>query len=86
MRVLVESVALIGPGLPDWPGSVAVLRGATPYGAGAPDSSAVVAIPQRLPAAERRRVGLSVKLAIAVAEQAFAGRPDRMAGTASVFT
>lgn len=86
MRILVESVALIGPGLPDWQGSLAVLRGEAPYGALSPASAAVVATPQRLPAAERRRVGLSVKLAIAVAEQAFAGWPDRMASTATVFT
>jgi Beta-ketoacyl synthase, N-terminal domain len=82
MRVIVESVGLIGPGLPDWKRAVAILRGE----AGLDTGAMLIAPPARLPAAERRRVGLSVKLAIAVAEQAFEPLPaNRAAQTISVF-
>jgi hypothetical protein len=64
----IESVGILAPGMADWPQARAVLRGAKP----ASDAPPAIPAPSRLPAAERRRVGLPVKLALAAAEQAFA--------------
>jgi len=82
MRVFVESVGLLGPGLSGWPASRPVLCSAAPY------SHADVALPppDRLPAAERRRTGLPVRLALATGLDALSrtGRsPDTLA---AVFT
>lgn len=82
LRVSVERIAVCGPGLADWPCTATVLRGEAGYEAAA----IVVPPPARLPPAERRRVGPSVKLALAVAEQLFAGDAAGAAATATVFT
>ena len=66
MRVFVEAVGVLAPGLPDWEGTKSVLVGGQPYRAAA---LAPVA-PASLPAAKRRRSSPTVRLAIAVAEQA----------------
>jgi hypothetical protein len=58
----VESIALLGPGLPDWDAARAVLAGERPY-APAP---AFVPPPALLPANERRRSGQAVRIALAV--------------------
>jgi len=65
MRVAIEAVGILAPGLPDWDGMQAVL-------AGRPFTSAPLApcAPASLPAAERRRSSPTVRLAIAAAEQA----------------
>ncbi|HMN80772.1 MAG TPA: beta-ketoacyl synthase chain length factor [Burkholderiaceae bacterium] len=81
LRVSVERIALCGPGLTDWPRAATVLRGEAAYEAAA----IVVPPPARLPAAERRRVGPSVKLALAGAENLCAGDPAGGAATARVF-
>jgi len=82
LHVAIESIGLIAPGLPDWTQAMAVLRGEAPW----QDAPIAIPPPQRLPPAERRRVGTPVKLAMAVAEQAFASASALAADTATVFT
>ena len=82
MRMFVEGIGLLGPGLDGWASSRAVLAGDAAY----------VAVPtslrasDMLPAAERRRAGVSIKLALAVGQEAFSqsGCDTRTAST--VFT
>ena len=64
----VQGIGLLGPGLVSWASARAILRGDEAY-AWAP---AVLAPPQRLPPAERRRAGPSIRLAMAVADEAVA--------------
>ncbi len=62
----IEGIGLLGPGLDGWTGSVALLDGRSPY----IRQPTVVPIPDGLPPAERRRIGLVVKLALSVGLQA----------------
>jgi hypothetical protein len=62
----VNAVSVIGPGLADWPSAAAVLAGRAPY---AP-SPTILPAPMSLPAAERRRTGRNVKLALAIGLEA----------------
>lgn len=66
MRVFVEAVGVLAPGLPDWRHMQAVLSGAQPYFA----APLAAIAPMSLPPAERRRSSPTVRLAIAAAEQA----------------
>lgn len=82
LKVAIQSVGLLGPGLVSWAAARDVLRGAAPY---AP-AATVLPAPARLPAAERRRAGPAVKLALAVADEAvLAGQADP-GRLATVFT
>ncbi|HUF80761.1 MAG TPA: beta-ketoacyl synthase chain length factor [Burkholderiales bacterium] len=81
MRVFVEGVGLIGPGLGGWAASRAVLAGTAPYRPG----PTVVAASDLLPAAERRRAGMPVKLALAAGHEALAAAARDAATTATVF-
>jgi hypothetical protein len=82
MRLFVEGIGLLGPGLDGWLTSRSVLAGEADY----------VAVPTNLrasdmlPAAERRRAGVPIKLALAIGQEAFlqAGRDTKTAST--VFT
>ena len=68
MRVFIEGVGLIGPGLENWPAARPVLAGMEPY-----ESQPVRLQPiALLPPAERRRAGMTVKLAIAAGIEALA--------------
>ncbi len=82
MRLYVEGVGLLGPGLDGWAASRAVLLGDASYSAAPTNLRAS----DMLPAAERRRAGVPIKLALAVGQEAFlqAGRDARTAST--VFT
>ena len=82
MRVYVEGVGLCGPGLAGWAASRPVLAGAEPY---VPAPAIVLASPL-LPANERRRTVLTVKLALAVATEAFEDALHDATETATVFT
>jgi hypothetical protein len=62
----IEGMGLLGPGLDGWTNSVAVLDGRSPY----MRQPTVVPVPEGLPPAERRRLGLVVKLALSVGLQA----------------
>jgi hypothetical protein len=75
-------VGLIGPGLPSWSEAVAVLRGEAPW----VRATSVVPAPQRLPAAERRRAGAAVKIALSVADAASSDAARDPATLATVFT
>jgi hypothetical protein len=81
MRVFVESVGIVGPGLEGWPSTRAVLAGTRPYAA-----SAVSPPPAGLlPPAERRPAGLTVRLAIAAGAKALAQAGRDPAEMAMVF-
>lgn len=81
-RVYVEGVGLLAPGLQGWLAAAPVLAGKTPY---APAPTEVPAT-TLLPAAERRRAGLPVKLALAVGQEAFANAARDPGATATVFS
>jgi hypothetical protein len=66
MRVFVEAVGVLAPGLRDWDGAKRVLAGEQSFLA----APLEVLTPACLPAAERRRSSANVRLAIAAAEQA----------------
>ena len=68
MRIFIEGIGLVGPGLENWPAARAVLAGAAQYEA-APVRLQPVTL---LPPAERRRAGLTVKLAIVTGVEALA--------------
>lgn len=77
----IESVGLLGPGLPDWPTARAVLAGNATY---TPGPTATLA-PSGLPPAERRRAGIAVKVALAVAQEAIAASQLDARSLATVF-
>ena len=80
--VQVLGVGLLGPGLASWDEARPVLKGELRH-ASAPT---VVPAPQRLPAAERRRAGAAVKIAMAVADAACSQADIDPQGLATVFT
>lgn len=82
ISVFVEGIGLVGPGLQGWSASRAVLSGEEPY------RPTALSLPPNdlLPASERRRAGLPVKLALAVAREAFEHASRDPASTATVFT
>jgi hypothetical protein len=81
MRLFVESVGLVGPGLSGWSASRPVLVGAVPY----VPSEVLLPAPEGLPAAERRRTGLQVRLALKVGLDALAHWTGSSDTLASVF-
>lgn len=82
MRLYVEGVGLIGPGLNGWQGSRAVLA----QGSGYTAAPTLVTASDLLPPAERRRTGMPVKLALAAGCAAFDHAGRDAAATATVFT
>lgn len=82
MRLYVEGIGLLGPGLDGWAASREVLAGKAAYLSAATNLRAS----DMLPAAERRRAGVPIKLALAVGQEAFlqSGRETKTAAT--VFT
>lgn len=77
----VRGIGLLGPGLADWRGGAAVLAGEQPY-CPAPTMLPMI---EALPPAERRRTGATVKLALAVAQQAVTDAGADAATLATVF-
>jgi Beta-ketoacyl synthase, N-terminal domain len=80
--VWVSGVGLLGPGLASWAGALQVLRGSEPH----VTAATVLPPPARLPAAERRRAGAAVKLALAIADEAVAQSQLDPSTLATVFT
>lgn len=82
MRAFVESVGVLAPGLAGWVASRAVLAGTATY------CATELPLPNLdvLPAVERRRTGLPVKLAIAVGQDALAGSARSGVELPTVFT
>lgn len=81
MRAYVDGVGLVGPGLRGWAHGRRVLAGDEPY----VPAPTVVAASELLPAAERRRTGTPVKLALAAGLEAFAEAGRDAADAATVF-
>lgn len=82
MRVHVEGIGLVGPGLNGWQTSRALLRADAAY----VEEPTIVTPSDWLPPAERRRTGLPVKLALAAGRDAFANAGRDPSVTATVFT
>jgi hypothetical protein len=82
MRVFVEGIGLLGPGLNGWHASHPFLAGSAAYVA----APTVLTASELLPPAERRRTGTPVKLALAVGREAFAHAGRDAALTATMFT
>lgn len=78
----VLGVGLLGPGLSNWAQAEPVLRGEQAYAS----LPTVAPVPARLPPAERRRAGLAIKMAMAVADAACAHAGADPQALASVFT
>ena len=66
LRVSIRGVGLLGPGLASWTDALPVLRGESGYVEVAP----TLVPPPRLPPAERRRAGPTIRLAMAIADAA----------------
>lgn len=81
MRVHVEGIGLLGPGLAGWEDSRAILAGDSPYVA----TPAVLTASHLLPPAERRRSVPTVKLAMAVGAEAMEQAGRDPATVATVF-
>lgn len=81
MRVRLRSVGVIAPGVRDWEAARAVLSGVAPWVEGPLEH----AVPEALPAAERRRAGAVIRLAVAVAQEAVARAKIDATQLASVF-
>lgn len=82
LTAYIQGVGLLGPGLTDWKSGARVIAGETEY---AP-SPTIVPAPDGLPAAERRRTGTTVKLALSVAQQAVADAGVDPVGLPAVFS
>jgi len=78
----IDGVGLLGPGLVSWNAAGDVLAGRSAH---AP-SPTILPVAQRLPAAERRRAGTVIRLALGVTEQAVALCGWDVAKLATVFT
>lgn len=78
----VEGVGLVGPGLADWPAAAEVLAGRVPY----ESRPTVIAPLECLPAAERRRTGKVVRLALSVGLEAVARAGAEAAALPAVFS
>jgi Beta-ketoacyl synthase, N-terminal domain len=66
LSACVRGIGLLGPGLDDWLSGASVLTGVTPY----TPRPTVLPVPAALPAAERRRTGAVVRLALAIGFEA----------------
>lgn len=82
MRIAIESVGVLAPGLPDWDGASAVLAGRLPF-ATVPLAPCA---PLCLSPTERRRSSPTVRLAIAAAEQALSRTAITPRDMATVFS
>jgi hypothetical protein len=82
LRVWVQGIGVLGPGMRSWASARDVLRGSQAF----ENSSTALPAPARLPPAERRRSGSAVKLALAVADEAVAQAQVDPSVLATVFT
>ncbi len=82
LTVYLEGIGLLAPGLQGWSASAALLAASGLY-TGTP---LAVPAPDCLPPAERRRVGLQIKLALAVGREAAAHAQRDPATLANVFS
>jgi hypothetical protein len=82
ISLYLDGIGLLGPGLSGWPQARDVLAGCAPYVA------AITALPpvEKLPPAERRRVGAPVKLSMAIGLEAARHADADFASLATVFS
>ena len=78
----IESVGVLGPGLPDWPATSRGLSGAESW----QPTATVLPPPLSLPSAERRRTGAVVRLTLAVGLEATGRAGIDPAGLPAVFS
>jgi hypothetical protein len=81
MRLAVDGMGIVAPGLADWPSTLAVLRGDIAY---VPAEIGRLS-PLMLPPNERRRATLPTRLALEAARQAIAGMGSAPTDLPSVF-
>jgi Beta-ketoacyl synthase, N-terminal domain len=82
ITVYIEAIGLCGPGLDGWRASEAALRDESQYIL----ATTKIPVSESLPAAERRRVGVGVKLALACAADALEGSTYQASELLSVFS
>ena len=82
LQVGVEAVGLLGPGASNWAAWCAILHNPSSY----VPAKTVVPTLNVLPAAERRRIGASVKIALACGLEALAMAGAEPATTITVFS
>ena len=82
LKVWVQGIGLLGPGLASWADAQGVLRGVQAHA----NIPAVLPSPARLPPAERRRAGAAVKLALAIADEAVVRAQIDPGALATVFS
>jgi len=82
LTAYLDGIGLIGPGLDSWLAARPILAGTAPY----ESRPLTVAAPQSLPPAERRRTGLAIKVALAVAQEACAAGQLDARQLAAVFS
>jgi hypothetical protein len=82
LSAYVDGIGVLGPGLSGWPNTAAILTGRYSY----TGSPTVLPTPTTLPAAERRRTGRVVKVALGVAFEATAAAAADPTLLASVFS
>jgi len=82
LTAYLDGIGLLGPGLDNWIAAQPILAGTTDYS----PRPIVVPSPMALPSAERRRVGLGVKVALAVAQEAVACAQTDAKRLATVFS
>lgn len=82
LNAWIDGIGLLGPGFENWPAAQPILAGVTDYVA----QPLVAPAPLALPAAERRRVGLAVKVALAVGQEAIAAAQVDVKQLAAVFS
>lgn len=82
LTAYIQGIGLIGPGLADWQSGARAIAGDEPYS----PQPTIVPAPEGLPPAERRRTGVTVKLALCVAHRAVAAAGLDPSGIPAVFS
>jgi Beta-ketoacyl synthase, N-terminal domain len=82
LTAYIQGIGLIGPGLTDWQSGARAIAGEEPYS----PRPTTVPPPEGLPPAERRRTGVTVKLALSVAQQAVVAAGIDPTGLSTVFS
>jgi hypothetical protein len=78
----IDSIGIVGPGFDDWQQAREVLRGEAPW----QPAVTTLTLPPILPAAERRRTGVAVKVALACGHQAIGASSYTADALISVFS
>lgn len=82
LSAYLDGIGLVGPGLDNWLAAQPILAGAVAY----ESRPLVIAAPQSLPPAERRRTGVAIKVALAVGQEACANGQLDARQLAAVFS